>query len=52
MPLITPRTNRVQTVRHIRRRQEPNRDPLVLDARFIGDSADDILNRLIETADE
>jgi len=40
MPLIKPRTNRVRTVRHICRLQEPNRDALVLYARFIGDTAD------------
>jgi hypothetical protein len=36
MPLIKPRTNRVKSVRHICRLQEPNRDALVLYARFIG----------------
>ena len=49
MPLIKPRTNRVNTVRHICRLQEPNRDALVLYARFIGDTADYVLNQLIET---
>ncbi len=39
MPLIKARTNRVRTVRHICRLQEPNRDALVLYARFIGDTA-------------
>jgi hypothetical protein len=29
--------------------QEPNRDALVLYARFIGDTADYVLNQLIET---
>ena len=29
MPLIKPRTNRVKTLRHICRLQEPNRDVLV-----------------------
>lgn len=37
MPLIKPRANRVKTVRHICRLQEPNRDVLVAYARFIGE---------------
>ena len=49
MPLIKARTNRVKTVRHICRLQEPNRDALVLYARFIGDTADYVLNQLIDT---
>ena len=49
MPLIKPRTNRVKTVRHICRLQEPNRDALVLYARFIGDTVDYVLNQLIDT---
>ena len=49
MPIIKARTNRVRTVRHICRLQEPNRDALVLYARFIGDTADYVLNQLIET---
>ena len=49
MPLIKPRTNRVKTVRHICRLQEPNRDALVLYARFIGDTADYVLNQIIDT---
>ena len=49
MPMIKPRTNRVATVRHICRLQEPNRDALVLYARFIGDTADYVLNQLIES---
>jgi hypothetical protein len=49
MPLIKPRANRVKTVRHISRLQEPNRDALVLYARFIGDTADYVLNQLIDT---
>ena len=49
MPLIKPRTNRVKTVRHISRLQEPNRDALVLYARFIGDTADYVLNQLIDS---
>ena len=49
MPLIKPRTNRVKTMRHICRLQEPNRDALVLYERFIGDTADYVLNQLIDT---
>ena len=49
MPIIKPRTHRVRIVRHIGRLQEPNRDALVLYARFIGDTADYVLNQLIET---
>ena len=49
MPLIKPRTNRVKTLRHICRLQEPNRDALVLYARFIGDTPDYVLNQLIDT---
>ena len=49
MPLIKPRTNRVKTVRHITRLQEPNRDALVHYARFIGDTPDYVLNQLITT---
>jgi hypothetical protein len=49
MSQITPRTNRVRTVRHICRLQEPNRDVLVQYVRFIGDTVDDVLNQLIDT---
>src|SRR6185437_10578659 len=49
MPLIKARTHRVRIVRHICRLQEPNRDTLVLYARFIGDTVDYVLNQLIET---
>ena len=49
MPLIKPRTNRVRTLRHISRLQEPNRDALLLYARFIGDTADYVLNQLIDS---
>lgn len=49
MPLIKARTNRVRTVRHICRLLEPNRDTLVLYARFIGDTADYVANQLIES---
>ena len=49
MPLIKPRTNRVRTLRHICRLQEPNRDVLVQYAQFIGDTPDYILNQLIDS---
>jgi len=49
MPLIKARANRVRIVRHISRLQEPNRDTLVLYARFIGDSPDYVLNQLLAT---
>lgn len=48
MPLIKARTNRVRTVRHICRLQEPNRNTLLQYARFIGDSADYVLNQLLD----
>ena len=43
MSIIKPRANRVRTVRHVARLQEPNRDVLVRYARFIGDTADYVL---------
>jgi hypothetical protein len=49
MPIIKGRPNRVRIVRHICRLQEPNRDALVLYARFIGDAVDYVLNQLIES---
>ncbi|MGH9408900.1 MAG: hypothetical protein ACRD1V_05550, partial [Vicinamibacterales bacterium] len=49
MPVIKARANRVRTLRHICRLQEPNRDTLAQYARFIGDTADYILNQLIES---
>lgn len=49
MPLIKPRRHRVRSVRHICRLQEPNRDTLVLYARFIGDTPDYVLDQLIDT---
>ena len=49
MSLIEPRTDRVSTVRHICRLQEQNRDALLQYARFIGDTADYVLNQLIGT---
>jgi len=49
MPLIKARTNRVKTLRHICRLQEPHRDALVLYARFIGDTPDYVLNQLIDS---
>ncbi len=48
MPLIKLRTHRVRYVRHICRIQEPTRDALVLYARFIGDTADYVLNEALE----
>ena len=36
-------------MRHICRLQEPNRDTLLLYARFIGDTVDYVLNQLIES---
>ena len=48
LPLIKARANRVRIVRHISRLHEPNRDTLVLYARFIGDTADYVLNQLID----
>jgi len=49
MPIIKARPNRVRSVRHICHLQEPNRDALVLYARFIGDSVDYVVNQLIAT---
>ena len=47
MPLIKPRTGRIESVRHICRLQRPNRDALMAYARFIGDTPDYVLNALI-----
>jgi hypothetical protein len=49
MPVIEAPPNRVRSVRYICRLQEPNRDALVLYARFIGDSVDYVVNQLIGT---
>jgi len=49
MPIIKARPNRVRSVRHICHLQEPNRDALVLYARFIGDSVDYVVNQPIAT---
>ena len=49
MPIIKARTNRVKSVKHYCRLDEPNRDTLVLYARFISDTEQYVLNRLIET---
>jgi hypothetical protein len=49
MPVIKARPNRVRSVRHICRLQEPTRDALVLYARFIGDAVNYVVNQLIET---
>ncbi len=48
MSLIKPRAHRVRTLRHICRLQEPNRDVLLAYSRFIGESADYVLNQLID----
>ena len=48
MPLIKPRAHRVRTLRHICRLHEPNRDVLLMYARFIGESPDYVLNQLID----
>ena len=47
MPIIKARTNRVRMVRYIYRLQEPNRDTLKVYARFIGATADYVLNQLV-----
>jgi hypothetical protein len=49
MPIIRTRPNRLRSVRHICRLQEPNRDALVLHPRCIDDSGDYVLNHVIET---
>jgi len=49
MPIIKARPNRVRSMRHLCHLQEPNRDALVLYARFIGDSVDYVVNQLIAT---
>jgi hypothetical protein len=49
MPIIKARPNRVRSVRNICHLQEPNRDALVLYARFIGHSVDYVVNQLIAT---
>ena len=49
MPIIKARPNRVRSVRHICHLQEPNREALLLYARFIGDSVDYVVNQLIAT---
>ncbi len=51
MPLIKARASRVRFVRHVSRLKEPNRDALVLYARFIGDTADYVLDQLIAADD-
>jgi hypothetical protein len=48
MPVIKARPNRIRSVRHISRLQEPNRDALLMYARFIGDTPDYVLNQIIE----
>jgi hypothetical protein len=48
MPLIKARTNRIKSLRHISRLLEPNRETLLLYAKFIGDTPDHVLNQVIE----
>jgi hypothetical protein len=45
MPPIKPRTNRVKTVQHITRLQEPNRDSLGITPALL--APDYVLNQLI-----
>jgi hypothetical protein len=45
MPIMKPRPNRVESVQHACRLQEPNPDALVPYARFIGESIEYVLNR-------
>jgi hypothetical protein len=49
MPIIKPRAHKVDTVRHDTRLLEPNRDAVLLYAKFIEERPDYVLNRLIET---
>jgi hypothetical protein len=49
MPKIKARAKRLRSMRYICHLQEPHRDTLLLYACFIGDTADYVLNRLIET---
>jgi hypothetical protein len=49
MTLIKARPNRVRIVQRSCHLQEPNRDTLVLYARFIGDTVDYVINQLIES---
>ena len=48
MPLIKPRKNPVKSVSHTYSLQEPNRETLVLYARFIGETVNYVLNELID----
>ena len=47
MPLIKPRTQRIDRVRHSYRLLAPNRDTLVRYAEFIDESLDYVVNQLI-----
>jgi hypothetical protein len=49
MTIIKRRPTRTPIVRHIARLRQPNRDTLLADARFLGDSPDYVLNQVIET---
>jgi hypothetical protein len=49
MPKLKARAKRLRSMRYICRWQEPRRDTLLLYACFISETADYVLNRLIET---
>jgi hypothetical protein len=49
MPIIKARLHRIKSVRHTAKIEETNRDALVVYAHFIEDTADYVLDRLIET---
>ena len=51
MPIIKARPNRVRSVRHICRLQEPNRDALVIYARFIGAKLQEALGQPLVVED-
>jgi hypothetical protein len=48
MPIIKARLHRIKSVRHTAKIEEANRDALVVYAHFIEDTADYVLDRLIE----
>ena len=49
MPVIKPRTRGKQFVRHITRLDRENSETLYAYAQFIGESAEYVLNQLVET---
>jgi hypothetical protein len=49
MPLIKPRTRGKQIVRHIARLDRENTETLYAYAAFLGESADYVLNQVIDT---